>query len=117
MIGLTSLEACNSVFNITEENNDFELYTDTFDEFSITELKDEFKEILSFSDITPKNIQHKIIGLLIFQAYRKDQKSQALIVFLYYYWVLLDNHFKNLKFNWAFRWFGWKNYSIDLKTI
>ena len=31
MIRLTSLEVYKSIFNITEENNKFELYTDTFD--------------------------------------------------------------------------------------
>ena len=34
MIGLTSLEVYNSIFNINKTNNKFELYTDTFDEFS-----------------------------------------------------------------------------------
>ena len=33
MIGLTRLDLYNSVFNITEENNKFEVYTDTFDDF------------------------------------------------------------------------------------
>ena len=32
MVGLTSSEAYNTIFNITEENN-FDFYTDTFDEF------------------------------------------------------------------------------------
>ena len=41
MIGLTSLEVYKSSFIITEENSKFELYTDTFDEFSFEELKDE----------------------------------------------------------------------------
>ena len=35
MIGLIDLEVYHSVYNITKENNKFELYTDTFDEFSI----------------------------------------------------------------------------------
>ena len=39
MIGLIDLEVYNSIFKITKENNKFELYTDTFDEFSFTELK------------------------------------------------------------------------------
>ena len=53
MIGLTSLEVYNSTFNTNDENNKFELYTDTFDEFSFEELKDELEKILSISDITP----------------------------------------------------------------
>ena len=34
MIGLIDLEVYNSIFNITEENNKFELYTDTFKVFN-----------------------------------------------------------------------------------
>ena len=33
MVGLTSLEVYNSVFDKRENNNKFELYTDVFDEF------------------------------------------------------------------------------------
>ena len=40
MLGLIDLEVYNSIFNITKENNKFELYTDTFDEFSFEELKE-----------------------------------------------------------------------------
>ena len=36
MLGVTGLKVKNSVFNITNENNNFELYTDNFDEFSLT---------------------------------------------------------------------------------
>ena len=39
MVGLTSLKVYNSILNITEENNKFELYTDSFDEVSFEELK------------------------------------------------------------------------------
>ena len=38
MIGLTSLEVYISIFNINHTSNKFELYTDTFDEFSFAEL-------------------------------------------------------------------------------
>ena len=34
MLGLIDLEVYNSIFNITKENNKFELYTDNFDEYS-----------------------------------------------------------------------------------
>ena len=33
MIGLPSIELYSSIFNITTENNTFDPYTDTFDEF------------------------------------------------------------------------------------
>ena len=32
-LGLVNSEVYNSIFNITQENNKFELYTDSFDEF------------------------------------------------------------------------------------
>ena len=49
-------------FQFNRKKNKFELYTDTFDESSSEELKDELDEILSFSDITPQHLQHEIIG-------------------------------------------------------
>ena len=57
MIGFTSSEVYNSVFNIKEENNKFELYTEKFDEFSFEDIKVELEESLSFSDITPTHLQ------------------------------------------------------------
>ena len=36
MLPLVDFEIYKSIFNITEENNKFELYADTFDEFSFT---------------------------------------------------------------------------------
>ena len=65
MIGLTSLEVYVSIFNVTEKNNKFELYTDFFAEFSFTELKEELDEILEIVDITPKHLQDERIGSLI----------------------------------------------------
>ena len=63
MIGLTSLEVYNSIFNITEEINKFKLYSDPFDsEFSLTELKDKVAEVLGLSDISIKNLEHEICG-------------------------------------------------------
>ena len=56
MIGLTDLEVCNSVFDITKENNKFEIYTDTFDGFSFEELKDEVGEILNI----PNNTEYRL---------------------------------------------------------
>ena len=46
MIDLTSLEVYKSFLNINSTKNIFQLYSDTFDEFSFTELKDELEEIL-----------------------------------------------------------------------
>ena len=48
---ITSLEVDNSNFNISDEKNESKLYTDLFGGFSLAKLKDEFEEILGFSDI------------------------------------------------------------------
>ena len=71
MIGLLTLEVYNSFFKITEENNQFELYTDNFDEFSFDELKDELEEILSFPDTTPYHLQHEKTGPRFIESFRK----------------------------------------------
>ena len=61
-IGLTSLEVNNSIFNITDRNNKFELYRDTPIKFGFLESKDEIEEILIIPHITPKHLQHDEIG-------------------------------------------------------
>ena len=71
MIGLTSPKVCNSIFNINTLNNNFVLYTDTFDQISFEELKDEVEEIPSISDFTPHHLQHGTAGPRIIQAYWK----------------------------------------------
>ena len=48
MIGLTTLKLYNSIFNRNTTNNNFELYTDNFDEFSFEELKEELEKSLIF---------------------------------------------------------------------
>ena len=52
MIGLTDLEEYNSIFNITEENNKFEIYRDTPTKVQFLDLKDELEEILGIPHIT-----------------------------------------------------------------
>ena len=101
MLGLKSIEVYNSIFNITEENNKFELYTDTFDKFLFEELENDLEELLNASDIT---LLHHFISnmekkdhVLLKHIGNKDRKNQALMVILYYYWVMLDHHFKILK--------------------
>ena len=73
MIRLTSLEIYESIFNIREKNNKFELHKDTFDEISLAELKDELEEILCFSNITTKHkhVQQDMIGPSTIEAYEK----------------------------------------------
>ena len=71
MLGLIDLEVYNSVFNITKENNKFELYTDTFDEYSFEELKDEVEEILIIPEITDNHLEDETLAPRIAETYWK----------------------------------------------
>ena len=62
MLGLVDLEVYNSIFNITEENNKFEIYGDMSDKFGFLELKDEIEEILDISNITNEHLNDEILG-------------------------------------------------------
>ena len=44
MLGLTCLEVYTSFLNLKEGFNNFEVFTETFDEFPFTELKDELDD-------------------------------------------------------------------------
>ena len=80
MLGLTSLEVSISVFNITEENNKFALFTDLSDsDFSFSELKDKVAEVLSLSDSTIEDLEHEIYEPSNIKTYRKlsTEKSQT----------------------------------------
>ena len=68
-LGLTDLELYKSISNITKENIKFELYTDTFDEFSFAELKLEIEEILNLSYITDDHLEDETTGPRIIQTY------------------------------------------------
>ena len=89
MIGLIDLEAYNSIFIIKKENNKFQLYTDTFDEFLFKELKDELEKILDIPNITDEHLQHETIAPRTIEAYKKIrlQKSNTdgyTILLMYY---------------------------------
>ena len=71
MIGLTSLEVYNSVFNITEEKNKFKLYRDTSNKFGFLELKDELEQILNISHISQEHLQDDVIGPQIIDEFLK----------------------------------------------
>ena len=78
MLGLIDLEVYNSIFNITKENNKFELYRDTFDKFSFGELKDEVEEMLNISNITDDHLEDETLGPQIAKTYwelRTDKSS------------------------------------------
>ena len=80
MTRLVNLEVYNSIFNITEENIKFELYTGYLeDDFSYTQLKDKVAEVLGLSDITPEELKQETVGPKTNEIYRKlsMEKSQT----------------------------------------
>ena len=77
MIGLVDLEVYNSIFNITKENNKFELYTNTFDKFSFEELKDEVEEILNIPMITDSHLEDKATAERTAKTYRKLRSDKS----------------------------------------
>ena len=76
MIGLTDLEVYNSIFNITEENNKFELYRDTSAKFGFLELKDELEEILIIPHITNEHLDDEVLGQRIIDEYIKLSREK-----------------------------------------
>ena len=96
MIGLTDLEVYNSIFNITEENNKFQLYKfpdekagcDTYEKF-----RDEIEKDLDIEDITAEDLQNDIIGPIIIEEYNKQvtkrmNDEQYMKIFLQFILVL-----------------------------
>ena len=77
MLGLIDLEVYNSVFNITKENNKFELYTDTFDKISFEELKDELEEILKIPNITDDHLEDETLAPRIAETYWKLRSDKS----------------------------------------
>ena len=72
MIGLVDLEVYNSIFNITEENNKFELYKFPDEKaggITYTKVRDEIERDLDISDITDADLQDDIIGPIIIEEY------------------------------------------------
>ena len=75
MIGLTDLEVYNSIFNITEENNKFELYKFPDEKaggVTYEKVRDEIEKDLDIEDITAEDLQDDIIGPLIIEEYGKQ---------------------------------------------
>ena len=62
MLGLVNLEVYNSIFNMTTENNKFEIYRDNSSNFGFLELKDELEEISNISHITLEHLQDEVLG-------------------------------------------------------
>ena len=75
MIGLTSLEVYNSIFNITEENNKFKLYLfpdSKTGRISIGKVRDEIEKDLDISDNTATDTQDEKIVPTINEENRKE---------------------------------------------
>ena len=75
MIGLTDLKVYISIFNITEENNKFELYKfpdEKIGGVTYTKVADEIERDLDISDITDGDLQDDIIAPFIIEEYKKQ---------------------------------------------
>ena len=75
MIELTSREVYNSIFNITERNNKFELFifpNSNTGKVSYEKVRDEIEKDLGSSDNTNKHLQYIILGPIIIEEYKKD---------------------------------------------
>ena len=71
MLGLVDLEVYNSIFNITEENNNFEIYRDVPTKFRFLDLKDELEEILGIPHITRDHLLDDETASRIIDEYHK----------------------------------------------
>ena len=75
MIGLTDLEVYNSIFNITEETNKFDLYKFPDEKaggITYEKVREEIEEDLDIEDITAEDLQDDIIGPIIIEEYEEQ---------------------------------------------
>ena len=75
MVGLTDLVVHISIFNITEENNKFELSKFPDEKaggISYTKVRDEIEKDLDVSDITAADLQDDKIGPIVIEDYREQ---------------------------------------------
>ena len=71
MLGLVDLEVYNSIFNITEENNKFEIYRDTPTKYQFLDLQDELEGILVIPHITREHLLDDETASRIIDEYHK----------------------------------------------
>ena len=79
MIGLTDLEVYKTIFNITEENNNFELYKFPDEKsggVSYEKVRGEVERDLDSSDITAADLQDDIIAPFIIEEYKEQVTSR-----------------------------------------
>ena len=75
MISLTDLEVFNSFFNITKENNKFEIYKFPDEKscgVSYIKVRDEIEKDLDIEDITAADLQDEIIAPIIIEEEKKQ---------------------------------------------
>ena len=75
MIGLTDLEVYNSIFNITEENNKFEIYKFPDEKaggITYEKVRNEIGKDLDIEDITAADLQDEIIAPIIIKEYNEQ---------------------------------------------
>ena len=75
MIGLTDLEVYNSILNITEQNNKFELYKypdEKIGGLTYTKVRDNIERDLDISDITDEDLQDDIIAPIIIKEFEEQ---------------------------------------------
>ena len=73
MLGLTDLEVYNSLFNITEQNNKFQLYKFPDEKkggITYEKVRDEIERDLDISDITASDLPDDIIAPIIIVEYK-----------------------------------------------
>ena len=78
MIGLTTVEVYNSIFNITEEINNFKLY-----KFPVSnsggilyeKVREEMEKDLESSDFTATDLQNELFGPMFFKEFRKKNQK------------------------------------------
>ena len=103
MLGLTYLEVYISIFNITKENNKFELYKFPDEKaggVSYTKVRDEIERNLDISDTTAADLQDGIICPVIIGEYReqvtKRMKDEQYVRILSIYSSSVFQDLKNL---------------------
>ena len=75
MIGLTDLKVYKSTFNILEENIKFKLYNSPDEKaggISYEKVRDEIEKDSDISHITASDLEHDIIGSIIFEENRNQ---------------------------------------------
>ena len=80
MLGLVDLEVYNSIFNITEKNNKFEIYKFPDEKaggVTYEKVRDEIEKDLDIEDITAEDLQDDLIGPIIIEEY-KEQVSKRM---------------------------------------